>query len=219
MDNPCLHIIYDDRMFWRYEPLMKELEQSGVKNYHIVPATIDKKTVVENINASFKGIVEWAKSNNLPEVYIAEDDLMFSCKEGWRYYLDNKPEDFDLYIGGNYLVDNRNIYEPPLVKVNDYVGNHLICINQKYYDTFLSTPNNEHLDGAQKGKGDFYVCFPFPALQRPGKSANNEHRESDYNSVIPERFIYKFGCNFEAVKLTANSDERPILDDTRLDQW
>ena len=57
MDNPCLHIIYDDRMFWRYEPLMKELEQAGVKNYHIVPATIDKKAVVENINASFEGIV------------------------------------------------------------------------------------------------------------------------------------------------------------------
>ena len=28
-----------------------------------------------------------------------------------------------------------------------------------------------------------------------------------------------FNANGEAVKLTANSDERPILDDTRLDQW
>ena len=52
-------------------------------------------------------IVQWAKDNGLKEVCIAEDDLGFTCDDAWRYYLENKPEKFDVYIGGSYVIDNN----------------------------------------------------------------------------------------------------------------
>ena len=121
---------------------------------------------------------------------ISEDDLYFRNENGFKYFLDNKPDDFDVYIGGSYLIDNRIEYKAPIVKVDGWVGNQLIIIHEKYYDTYLSVPNESHIDTVQQGLGDFYLCFPMPALQRPSKSANNNNELVNYNAILPKEFIY-----------------------------
>jgi hypothetical protein len=95
-----LNIIHDDRIIGRIEPLIEQCEKYGI-GYKVWAAIIDKPKVLENITASHKMIVQWAKDNGLKEVCIAEDDLGFTCDDAWRYYLENKPEKFDVYIGGS----------------------------------------------------------------------------------------------------------------------
>jgi len=184
-----LNIIHDDKTIDRLPPLLEQCEKYGIE-YKIWQACIDKKTVLESITESFRRIIQEAKDNGLSEVYIGEDDLMLTCDGAWEYFLKNKPDQFDVYIGGSYLIDNQWKYAPPVVKVKSWVGNHLIVVHERYYDTWLSSKSNGHIDTEQDGKGDFYVCFPYAALQRPSMSANNR-TFVNYNSILPQQYIYK----------------------------
>lgn len=120
------------------------------------------------------------------ECCIFEDDIMFPAEDGWEYFLQNKPEDFDIYIGGTYLLDEPDTWKPPLVKVESYVGNHCIIIAEKYYERFLAHPDKDHIDN-QRG-GDFYVCFPFAALQRSAWSSNNR-ATVNYNGLLKDEYV------------------------------
>ena len=184
-----VNIIHDNRRIEKYGHLLDELIQQGITNYRIWDIVL-MPNVVESINASHKQIIKWAKDNKQKEVCIFEEDVMFSYPNGWQYFLKNKPENFDVYIAGSYLTDNRYNWEYPLVKVNSWVGSHCIIVAEKYYDTLLSLSNTDHIDTANEGLGDFYVCFPFPCLQRPGFSANNM-AVVDYNAALPNEYIYK----------------------------
>lgn len=153
-----LNIIHDNRFFERFGLLMYELERQGITDFKIWDAIIDRKTVVESINASHKMIVRWAKENNLKEVLIAEDDLMFPNQNGFKYFMDNKPEKYDVYIGGSYLIDNRIKYEKPNVKVPEWAGNQLVMISERYYDTFLNLPDETHIDSVQQSFGSIFYA-------------------------------------------------------------
>lgn len=182
-----IHVLYDNRPQPDKLPLvLKELEVQALWPQKIWEP-VQANTVVESISRSFKQIILYAKEKKLPEVCIVEDDLMFVGP--WDYFLKSKPVYFDIYIGGNYLINDPDKYEPPLVKVNEYVGNQLIVVSEKYYDTFLSVPDNAHIDVAQSGLGDFYVCFPMVALQRPGYSANAQAKVN-YNTILKPEWIY-----------------------------
>lgn len=188
-----VNILHDSRLTDRYGWVMEELIKCGVSRYKIWDAVLDnKKTSTESVNAGLKQIVQDAKDKGLKEVCIWEDDNFFPNKNGWKYFLENKPNDFDIYCGGSYLIDTTIYnYKSPVVKVNGYVGNHCIIISEKYYDTFLASPPQGHIDSDQDGKGDFYVCFPYPALQRSCISANNGFQEVNWNVILPEGFIYE----------------------------
>jgi len=185
-----VNIIHDDRNFDRLPFVIEEFEKYGIE-YKIWAACIDKKTVLESITESFRRIIQDAKDRGLKETFLAEDDLMFTCDGAWEYFLKNKPEKFDVYIGGSYLIDNQWKYEPPVVKVKSWVGNHLIVVHERYYDTWLSSKPDGHIDTEQDGKGEFYVCFPYAALQRPAKSANCNFQMVNYNNIVPPNYIYK----------------------------
>lgn len=184
-----IHLLYDNRPQPDKLPLvMGEFERQALF-LHKVWEPIAAKTVVESINLSFKQIIRYAKEKGLPEVCIMEDDIMFTSLGAWDYFLKSKPENFDIYIGGNYLIDDPDSYSPPFIKVNEYVGNQLIVVHEKYYDRFLSVPTLAHVDTIQKGLGDFYVCYPMVALQRPGFSANAGDKVN-YNKEIKPEWIY-----------------------------
>lgn len=123
-----------------------------------------------------------------------EDDVRFPALDGWQYFLKNKPHDFDVYIAGSYLVDNPDSWQPPLIKVNEWVGNHCIIISEKYYDRFLNVSRETHIDTAQRGLGDFYVCFPMAATQRPGFSSNAKQKVN-YNALLKPEWVYGTICD------------------------
>ena len=179
-----LHIIHDSRRQERYEPLLQQLKSEGITDYELFPCLILPQ-IVNSINASHKMIVEMAKSLGLRECCIAEDDLQFSSKGAWQYFLNNRPDVFKLYTACNYL--NR---DHPTTK--QIVGFHLYIIHESYYEDFLELPEDRHIDTAVNGI-DINVCYPYAALQRAGFSWNNM-REVDYNTVLQPQDIYS-GCS------------------------
>ncbi len=180
VDN-TIHIIFDNRHNDDYERLLGEFIIQGLTKYHFWDATVLKDSVVKSINASHKKIVQWAKDNGKEYVIVAEQDLTFTCPTAWKYFLDNIPKQFDLYLACTYIVPVSN---------NKICGFHLYIIHSKFYDKFLSVKDDLHIDTAMDSlEGDYIFCYPFPALQRRGFSANN-HTIVDYNKILSKEDIY-----------------------------
>ncbi len=183
MEHPRLNIIFDNRQPDDYERLTNEFEVQGIADYKFWDAVVLKESVVESINASHKMIVKDAKERKLKEVVIAEQDLTFPANDGWDYFLRSKPNGFDIYVACSYV---------PPISNNILCGFHLYIVSEKFYDDFLSIPNNSHIDTAANDlKGDYKYCYPFAALQRPGFSANNPGSPVNYNSLLQPTDIYQ----------------------------
>lgn len=177
-----LNIIHDNRQPQRHVDLMLELSEQQITDYKIWEATVLPESVVKSINASHKKIVRWAKENNQESVCIAEDDVWFPSKNGWRYFLEKMPNEFDIYLGGSYIVSHEGFIQ--------ICGFHLYMVHQKFYDTFLAAPDSVHIDSYfNEIEGDYQFCRPFAALQRPAYSANCS-AFVDYNAVIDKSMIY-----------------------------
>lgn len=177
------NILFDDRRMELYDVIVEEMKRQGIKEYKW-HSPIFEGSVVHSINISQKKIVREAKERGDKTCVIFEQDIWFPAEDGWQYFLSKIPENFDVFIGGSYLIDNRIEYKEPLIKVNEWTGNHCILIHEKYYDTFLATNEDEHIDTAQRNRGDFYLCYPMAALQRAGKSANNRYEMVNYNPIL-----------------------------------
>jgi len=183
-------ILYDDRRNEFFPLIVEEMRRQKIVKYNLV-SPILANDVVTSINVSQKEIIKKAKERGEKEVCIMEHDIWFPSETGWKYFLENKPNEFDIYLGGTYLIDNSSVqYVSPVTKVNSYVGHHCIIVHEKYYDRFLETPDDTHIDTAQSGKGEFYLCYPMPALQRPGFSMNNKTLV-DYNKILEKKHIYE----------------------------
>lgn len=180
-----INVIYDSRRSEKYGLIIDEFVRQGIKKY-LIWDCISKPNVVESINESHKSIVRQAKESGFKECCIAEDDVFFPSENGWEWFLKNKPESFDIYSASNYNSFKRE-GETGAVKTDTIVGFHLYIVSEKYYDTFLATPPDKHIDTEQKG--DLYFCYPFAALQRPGFSANNM-AICNYNSQLNPEDIY-----------------------------
>lgn len=139
----------------------------------------DQVFPAKNISRAFKKIVQYAKEERLPSVTIAEDDFVLTSPLSWQYYLENTPDDYDLYLGGLYngeLQGNRIC--------GGYSGHTLITVHERFYDEFLSAKNEEstgpdcHLDvwlGQNYSKEKkFIVCLPFVVKQLGGYSENKK---------------------------------------------
>lgn len=134
------------------------------------PGIISEKNTFPaiNITRAFKKIVQHAREEKLPMVTIAEDDFVFTSKQSWKYYLENLPDEFDMYLGGVYHgeIDGNRL-------VGGYSGNTLITIHERFYDFFLTAEENNHLD---RWLGEFcmeklyLVTIPFVVKQMWGYS-------------------------------------------------
>jgi len=176
-----IYVLHDPRLpdsYW--QACSDELQRQGITQYqvHFPVQCPGDWSVAHCINASHKNLVALAKFHNLEEVCIMESDVMFPAEDGWEWFLRNKPRFYDLYLGGTYgefmlMSDGEtNVVQRP-------AGFHCYMIHSSYYDRFLSTPDDSHIDDAQTG-GIYKVCYPFAALQRPGYSSNAK-KEVNYN--------------------------------------
>ena len=180
-----VNVIYD----YRHTPedkerLIAEFLEQGIENYKFWDAVVLKHSVIESINSSHKMIVSWAKENKLPEVCIAEQDVFFTSKNSWKYFLEQKPKEYTVYVGATYVM-------PP--SQNLLTGFQLYFVHSNFYDQFLSVPNSVHIDNAICDlKSNHKICYPFVALQRPGFSANNPGEPVNYNKGcgVKEKDIY-----------------------------
>lgn len=164
------NIIHNKDRHDRRDTLLAELKYQGIEEFRVWDAIFDPKGAQRGINRAHKQIIRWAKDEGLPEVLVFEDDIRFCGKGAFDYFLSQKPDDFDIYLGGIYYgkIENGLI-------AGRFAALHCYVVNSRFYDTFLSTDNNEHLDGALSGLGKFVVCHPFAAVQYNGYSQNNKH--------------------------------------------
>lgn len=165
--------------------LLNELQRQGINEFSLIDGIHDKTSVVRAINLSHKKIVWQALEDGLPEVCIFEDDIKFIDLGAWDYFLANKPKDFDLYLGGIYLGDIL-----PDNTVKSFTALHCYTIHSKFYATFLSTPDNQHLDRSLDNLGDYHVCNPIIAVQHAGWSANTG-KEETYDNLLQNRVLFK----------------------------
>lgn len=140
-----------------------------------------RSTVKETINASHKQIVRYAQLAEWEYVQIAEDDIVFTKPYSCDYYMSKMPEDFDIYLGMVYLGD---IDENSVVK--DFTGLTLYTVHRRFYDTFLSVPDDDHLDRLLSGLGVYKVCQPFVCKQLNGFSSNTGKMEN-YDELLKSR--------------------------------
>lgn len=162
MTYPTIHVICLPQ---RKELIEKEFAKYNITDYKLWPAIVDRMVPMRGINLSHKAIVIWAKTENLSEVLIAEDDMVFTANGAFEYFLENKPEDYDLYLSSVYCgkIETDNTCK-------DFRGLTLYFISSRFYDTFLSTPEKQNIDSAMFRLGKYVVCQPFIALQREGYS-------------------------------------------------
>jgi hypothetical protein len=164
----------------RLPRLYKELETQGITDYEFWPG-IYLPSIKASINAAHKQIVRYAQLAGWDEVAIAEDDLIFSSPYSWIFFLDKKPNDFDLYLSMIYLgTPNENN------EVKDFTGLTMYIVKSKFYEKFLSVPDDDHLDILLAGLGKYVVCHPFVAKQSNGFSSNTG-KEETYDDLLKNR--------------------------------
>lgn len=168
----------------------EEFAKQQILAWYSYPA-VYRKTVVESISEGHKKIVEQALKKRMPEIWICEDDVSFVTPQAAKYFLDNKPKEFDIYCGGVYGLSQeaKEKKEGNLIRIKEITGLHCYIIRERYYEKFLSYPNDLHIDTCQKD-GEFYTVYPFAAIQRAGWSANNR-KHVDYNLNLATEDLYK----------------------------
>lgn len=99
--------------------------------------------VKRNISMAHKFIIQSAKEN-LEMVAICEDDIEFTSKQSYKYFIDNIPDDFDLYFGGlsgGFIDEADNT-------VSNFSGLFLYIVHERFYDIFLDADESKNLDRA-----------------------------------------------------------------------
>lgn len=186
-----LNILHLPKRVDRMENLVNELAEQEITDYTIIEGFIDLAAVFRGINNSHKSIVRLAQQQGLKSVTIAEDDICFFGKGAWQFYLDNMPEDYDLYMGmiyeGKIGEDNRIMPDP-----YSFSGMTLYTVNERFYNTFLGVKELDHIDktlGQLCGQYKFYVCPEFMCKQMNGYS-DQKKRDCEYDHYLKGRKLF-----------------------------
>lgn len=162
---------------------MQELKRQGIDDYELWDS-VYLPSVKASINAAHRQIVEFAKAAGYLEVLIAEDDFIGTHENSFKFFLSQKPADYDLYLSMIYMgeVDGDNC-------TKDFHGMTLYSVHSRFYDTFLNVDTKDHIDRALTGLGKFVVCNPFTFIQRNGFSSNTG-KEENYDALLGGRKLY-----------------------------
>lgn len=165
--------------------LMEEIERQEVTNYKFWDAVYNRNSIKAGISEAHRQIVAYAKLAEFPDVLIAEDDFVGSHEDSFRFFLHNRPKQYDMYLSSVFLgdLDENNM-------VKEFTGLTMYFVNQRYYDKFLSVNPNEHIDHElSRIGGIFYVCNPFAFWQRNGWSSNTG-KDEDYSQLASGRNFF-----------------------------
>lgn len=135
-----------------------------------------------------KMIIQDAKDNDYPFCCVVEDDISWFGLGGWDYFLDNMPEQADIYFSFVYvgeLKDNRII--------SVFSGMSCYIVYKDFYDFFLNLPNDCHIDrelGLTSNIHQYICCPKVPCEQIGGKSNNSQTTIVSYRPYLKGRKIF-----------------------------
>lgn len=171
----------------RKSSLIDHLYDYGISNYVFWDGVFAPQQMpFISISQAHKKIVQDAKQRNLDHVIIAEDDLRFSSPNSMKYFIDNKPQSFDLFFG---MVYTGNIQDGRIT--HGFSGMQFYMVHSRFYDRFLQSPNTKHIDvwlGEQCHKYEFYCCEPFICFGQSGHSDNFNRQWLFDESKLPYPF-------------------------------
>lgn len=191
--NDILNIIHLKTNTERRQSFMEQMAEHKIK-YKVWDGIIVSNIPFMGVALAHHRIVRDAQEKGLSEVYIAEDDLQLTSHNAWKYYLENKPKEFDLYLAGIYNLEGEggNLDENNRVK-DFFCGMTLYCVPQHYYSQFLSTNTMNHIDrelSKRSATDKFIVCNPFTVYQRNGWS-DLKKCTVDYSKYVKQMPLYK----------------------------
>lgn len=164
-----VHVIHRSKRIDRYKNVVEQFEKQNAK--FILCSGVEPiigMPVYTAISKAHKKIVQRAKDWGMERVVIAEDDINFLGEGCLRYFLDNVPDEFDIYTGSAFQIQ----YEGE--KVIGFEGLTLYMVNEKFYETFLSLPEDEQLDVVLSGKGNYKLSPKIVAGQIRSFSDNKK---------------------------------------------
>lgn len=178
------NIIHNIAETERYKLLCEQIDKQKIEAIlWTAMLGYDAKT---NISKAHKQIVRWAKEKGKKEVLIMEDDILFPAEDGFQYFLNKKPKEYDVYLGGIYL-NNQKLKEDGKIKFI-FSALHCYIVHEKFYDTFLEIDEVQSLDNSLSklailGLADIKCCYPMAAVQQELPSSNIKgaiYRHSDF---------------------------------------
>jgi hypothetical protein len=178
------HVIHLSKRTDRLALLISEFQNQKITEYQIWEGIVDPTLPARGISQAHKQIVAYAQKLKMPEILICEDDIHFTAKGAFQFFISNKPRDYDIYLGG---ISEGDLKKDGTVK--DFSGLTIYLINQKFYDLFLSMPENLNLDRALCNKGKFIVSNPLIAVQYNGFS-DHLKQFCDYTDHLIGKKLY-----------------------------
>lgn len=170
--------IIHDKHGRRHRQLMKEINDQNI-DYVFWNPIFESAFTNQNISRAHKQIVQYASDKNMDMVLIMEDDVAFTCPGAFKYFINNIPKVFDLYLAGIY--SGRLRFDDT---VCPFSATHCYIVNRDFYDTFLSVNEALPIDaGLSELSGTYKVCNPMTAFQHTGLSYNTG-RLQDYSPRI-----------------------------------
>jgi hypothetical protein len=169
--------------------IQKQVTEQGITDFKIWDGIITSQIPFTGISRAFKRVVLDAKDKGLKHCAIAEDDMYFKSSKGWQYFLDNMPEDFDIYMGCAYksIINKNNKIE------FGFSGLTLICVHERFYTDFLSMKEMNNLDrelGRFAWKYKYMVCEPFVCHQHANFSFHQGKEIESYDYLLEGRQLY-----------------------------
>ena len=186
-----LHILHLYRRVDRLPNLLTQLSEQEIYFYSIheaIDATELKMPTKKAITLGHKRIIQSAKNNNMPYCIVAEDDIVFTAKSAWDYFIGSMPEIFDLYFGLIYqgTVENNRVLNGMSGVMTLYV------VHKRFYDFFLSIPDDCHIDrelGQTAFKHEYYVVPEMCVLQS-GSYSDNLRKPMNYDVYVEGKKLF-----------------------------
>jgi hypothetical protein len=182
MSNATIHIIHlrgTEYSQERFDSFTKEMNEQGISDYRVWDGIHDSNKI-RAISRAHKQVVAYAKESGLSEICIMEDDCIFLGKRAFEYYIENKPIDYDIWLGG---ISNKLKFH--LDYIIDFRGLTLYTISEQFYDAFLSVPEIVDIDAGLKGLGKYFLCPKIVCSQRAGYSYHKK-RHKDYSRLLKQ---------------------------------
>lgn len=189
--NTHLFIIHLESRKDRYDHLMEQLKGQNITDYTIVPGIKDPMFVQAGIGDAHKLAVRMAMAKGYDNCIIGEDDLGFTDKGAWDYFLSQIPESYDLMLSmiyeGKINKDNRIVPD-----AFSFHGLTLYSVHSRFYFPFLNMNRQNHLDselGRFCDKYEYYVSENFCTKQIDGYS-DNKKQDCKYDHLLKGRKLY-----------------------------
>lgn len=184
------------------ESMRREHNMKAMAFEHKIPIAVWDGIIVKGlphtgISRSHKQIVQHAKDNKLKLALIAEDDFKLTCPVSWRFFTENIPDYFDIYLGG---ISAGKVNEEERT-VSGWSGLFLYAIHARFYDVFLSAPEELNIDRWLSGVGlqdiedklgrkpVYKLCYPIASITsdgvsyKSGEHVSHEHWFRGYDKV------------------------------------